>query len=211
MAVQGRRFLFTDIPLAKLPTAQIADEGKLALQFQLLTAQRCGEVLALRWDETDLPKEWPENALVASAWWTIPAAKAKNRKEHRVPLSCQALDILARARVLNPDRQTVVPSPRGDKPMVETALGRAVNRNLDHFKVPAFTPHDLRRTAATHMTTLEVPRLVVSKLLNHVDSEITGRYDRHSYDAQKLDAVREWGQKVASIVAAIAAEARDQK
>ena len=180
--------------LAVLPTATgMAAESKLALQFQVLTGQRCGEVLGVRWDEIDL----------AAGWWTIPATKAKNGKSHRVPLSAQALAVLTRARALNPDRQTVFPSPNGDKPMVETAVGRALYRNLSQFAVPAFTPHDLRRTAASQMTGLGTPRLVVSKILNHAEQGVTAVYDRHSYDKEKRDALDGWGRKVAELVAAV--------
>ena len=45
--------------------------------------------------------------------------------------------------------------------MVETAVGRALVRNLGQFNVAAFTPHNLRRTAASQMTGLGTPRLVV--------------------------------------------------
>ncbi len=191
--------------LAALPSAAgMAAESKLALRFQVLTAQRCGEVLGLRWADIDL----------AAGWWTIPAAKAKNRKAHRVPLSPQALDALTVARALNPDRQTVFPSPRGDKPMVETAVARAVHRILDHFTakgrelfkddsfvLPAFTPHDLRRTAASQMTGMGIPRLVVSKILNHAEQGVTAIYDRHSYDGEKREALDLWGRKVAGLAA----------
>ncbi len=175
--------------LTNLTTAALAEESRLALRLQLLTAQRCGEVLALRWSEIDLE----------AGWWTIPAAKAKNRKSHRVPLSAQAVDVLRAARALNPDRETVFPSPRGDKPMVETAVGRALARNMTHLGVDAFTPHDLRRTAASLMTGMGVSRLVVSKLLNHSDAAVTAIYDRHSYDAEKRDALERWGRKVSAL------------
>ncbi|MGD0076670.1 MAG: tyrosine-type recombinase/integrase [Candidatus Binataceae bacterium] len=55
-----------------------------------------------------------------------------------------------------------------------------------------FQLHDLRRTAASHMTGIGIPRLVVSKILNHVESGITAVYDRHSYDAEKCAALLKW-------------------
>jgi integrase len=180
--------------LGKLSTANMADESKLALRFQLLTAQRCGEVLAVRWDEIDL----------SGGWWTIPATKAKNKLAHRVPLSMQARAVLVLARALNPDRQTVFPSPRKDAPMVETAVARAVLRNLEHFGAGTFSPHDLRRTAASHMTGMGISRLVVSKLLNHVERGVTAVYDRHSYDAEKREALASWGTFVESLPSAAA-------
>lgn len=178
--------------MAALPTATgMAKESRLALRFLVLTSQRCGEVLGLQWSEIDL----------AAGWWTIPAAKAKNRKSHRVPLSPQAKAVLTEARALNPDRQTVFPSPLGDRPMVETAVGRALFRNLEQFKAAPFTPHDLRRTAASHMTGIGIPRLVVSKILNHAEQGVTAIYDKHSYDKEKQDALLRWGRKVAALVA----------
>ena len=199
--------------LAGLPTAAMAQASKLAVQLLLLTAQRCGEVLALRWDEIDF----------VTGWWTIPAAKAKNKLAHRVPLSAQALAVLAEARTLNPDRQTVFPSPRGDVPMVETAVALAVRRNLDHFTATGrkvlkddgfacqqFSPHDLRRTAASLMTGSDISRLVVSKILNHVERGVTKVYDRHGYDREKREALEAWGRKVADIAARTQRAAAEQ-
>ncbi len=177
--------------LTNLPTAAMAQECRLALRFQLLTAQRCGEAVAVRWDEIDL----------AAGWWTIPEKKAKNKLTHRVPLSPQALDVLRQAKALNPDRETVFPSPRGDKPMVETAVARAVFRNLEKIGAGTFSPHDLRRTAASHMTGMGISRLVVSKLLNHVERGVTAVYDRHSYDKDKREALDAWGRRVAALEA----------
>ena len=62
------------------------------------------------------------------------------------------------------------------------------------------TPHDLRRTAASHMTGMGVPRLTVSKILNHIESGITAVYDRHSYDQEKRQALDLWGDKLSKIL-----------
>ena len=51
-----------------------------------------------------------------------------------------------------------------------------------------FRGHDLRRTAASLMVGAGVPRLVVSKILNHVETGVTAVYDRHSYDLEKRAA-----------------------
>lgn len=184
--------------LTKLPDAKMDPATRLVLEFQLLTSQRCGEVLTAEWADID------RNESV----WTIPAAKAKNRKMHRVPLSTQALEILDEAEKLK-GKLTVFPSPsKGDQPMVETAVGRAVNRNLPHFGVVPFTPHDLRRTAASKMTESGVMRLVVSKILNHVESEVTAIYDRYGYEAEKRAALTAWGARVTALKSAKKPEAK---
>lgn len=50
------------------------------------------------------------------------------------------------------------------------------------------------------MTEMEISRLVVSKILNHVDSRITAIYDRHSYDAEKRNALEAWGKKLGQLI-----------
>jgi integrase len=62
------------------------------------------------------------------------------------------------------------------------------------------TPHDLRRTAASHMTSIGISRLVVSKILNHAEPGITAVYDRYSYDAEKRAALAAWGARLEGII-----------
>ncbi len=50
------------------------------------------------------------------------------------------------------------------------------------------------------MTAMGVPRLVVKKILNHVESDVTSIYDRYSYDKEKREALIPWGQRVEEIV-----------
>jgi hypothetical protein len=50
------------------------------------------------------------------------------------------------------------------------------------------------------MTSLGIPRLTVSKVLNHAESGVTKVYDRHSYDAEKRQALDIWGRKVMALV-----------
>ena len=68
------------------------------------------------------------------------------------------------------------------------------------FDIEDFTPHDLRRTAASNMTSIGIPRLVVSKILNHVESGVTAVYDRHSYDIEKREALNAWADRLMEIV-----------
>ena len=50
------------------------------------------------------------------------------------------------------------------------------------------------------MTAMGIPRLIVSKILNHVDSSITAVYDRHTYDTEKKNAMETWGNKLKEII-----------
>ena len=128
---------------------------------------RKGEIVSAEWDEFDLKK----------GWWTIPASKSKNGNNHLVPLSDLALELLKGLKTLSGDSKWLFPSPIGNGHIIPAAVNHAVRRNIEKFEdTKSFTPHDLRRTTASHMTALVISRLAVSKLLYHVENGITAIY-----------------------------------
>lgn len=177
-----------------LDTAAMAPGTRLALKLQLVTAQRKGEVIQIRWQDID----W--NAAI----WTIPGGVAKNGKLHTVPLSPLAIDLLKQAKEHAAGSAWAFPSPRngGAAPLGDTAPDHALKTALPAMGLVDVVPHDLRRTAASHMTGLGVPRLVVSKILNHVERGVTAVYDRHSYDPEKRDALEKWARKLRTFLMA---------
>lgn len=178
---------------------QMSKGTALALKLQLVTAQRKGEIISAEWSEIDL----------ASRWWTIPPEKAKNGITHRVYLSSLATKILEEIKSDHAKSKTrskwLFPSPIGDKHITGPAVNHAVRRNSNELGVEYFTPHDLRRTAVSHMTSMGISRLVVSKILNHVESGITAVYDRHSYDNEKKLALDIWSQKLEELTGGVKA------
>ena len=159
-------------------------------RLYLLTAARGYELRTMRWEDVDLE----------SGWWTIPAERSKNRLAHRVPLSPLAVLILwdLQARATKSPWVFSSTGPEGYRVSIQKAAlrVRAASR-VD------FTPHDLRRTAASHLTgELKISRLVVSKLLNHVERGVTAIYDRASYDQEKRQAVDKLARYLKAIVAA---------
>jgi integrase len=168
---------------------------RLALEFQLVTAQRKGEVIGAEWSEFDLDERV----------WTIPAEKAKNGMPHRVPLSPLALSVLEEVKAANGNRQTswLFPSPRRDgRPITGPAVDHAMRNNRDALGTGDATPHDLRRTAASYMTSIGIARLAVSKILNHAEAGVTAVYDRHSYDSEKRAALAAWGERLEAVIGA---------
>ena len=136
------------------------------------------------------------------AVWTIPGEIAKNHKAHTVPLTPLAMDLLEQAQEQAADSPWVFPGPRheGTAPMGGTAIDHALLKALPALGLADVTPHDLRRTAASHMTALGLPRLVVSKILNHVERGVMTVYDRHSYDPEKRDALVKWVRKLRALL-----------
>lgn len=145
-------------------------------RLRLVTAQRGMELCHMRWSD------------IEEDWWTIPGELSKNRLSHRVPLTPLALSLIERAANKS---EWVFPSPwYTDTPLknYQKAFQR-VRKTADLLDIRS---HDLRRTAASHMTSIGIPRLVVSKILNHVETGVTAVYDRHSYDREKRDALARW-------------------
>ena len=79
-------------------------------------------------------------------------------------------------------------------------LNEKIVRVRDETGAQDFKLHDLRRTAASCMTGMGIPRLTVSMLLNHVEKGITRVYDRHSYDIEKKAALEKWSQRLEQII-----------
>jgi integrase len=100
-----------------------------ALEFAVLTAARSNEVLGARWDEFDLER----------AIWTVPGSRMKGGREHRVPLSPQALGI---ARAMHEARISdfVFPGQKPGKPLGVMSLTQVLRR----MKVDGITVHGFR-------------------------------------------------------------------
>jgi integrase len=145
----------------------------------------------MRWEDIDLE----------SGWWTILARIAKNGLSHRVPLSRPVLHLLSRLQTITGESPWVFPSARRQgQPIVD--VQKSVKRVCNQSGV-VFVPHDLRRTAASHMAGMGISRLVVGKILNHAEPGVTKVYDRHSYDAEKRQALNAWGERVMELATAM--------
>ncbi len=163
----------------------MTESTRTALRLILLTAQRPGEVCGLEWSELDL----------ARGWWEMVRERTKSDRAHRVPLTPMALQLIdAQPKA---DRW-VFPSVNGQS-LQPHALSHAVRRN-NFMGLDRWTPHDLRRTAASHMAAAGVERFTIERVLNHTDSTVGGIYDRYSYDDEKRPALERWERRLCGII-----------
>ena len=95
------------------------------------------------------------------------------------------------------------PRGKGQSPTSKFDLTKATERIRKRTGIKDFKAHDLRRTASSLMTGMGIPRLTVSKILNHVEPGVTAVYDRHSYDAEKRDALERWSRRLQIIVSGL--------
>lgn len=166
-----------------------------ALRFMLATGQRAKEVRSLRWADLDLREKV----------WQISAGTAKNKRMHRVPLNDLAFKIIHDSRPSSYVRlQSDVYVFGATKSLSERTLSKALLRKRKEIGIEDFTPHDLRRTAATMITAVGLPSLYASLLLNHAQQGITNRvYVHYSYDFEKKKAADIWGEALFYIVSAV--------
>jgi integrase len=148
----------------------------LALEFGILTAARSGEVLGASWDEVDFER----------AVWTVPAARMKAGRVHRVPLSASALSILKRLQATRTS-QYIFPGQQPGKPLSAMALEMILRR----MKADV-TTHGFRssfRDWAGEVTTF--PREVAEAALAHTAGDATERAYRRGDALEKRRALME--------------------
>ncbi len=141
--------------------------GALALRFLILTATRSSEARGARWSEIDLEK----------AVWTIPANRMKAKREHRVPLSNEAVVVLKTARtVAVRQNDFVFPSPSKHGFVTEAAIRKAMAPTI----AQPFTIHGFRttfRTWATDKSNSEFD-IIEDALAHQVGSGVVRAYRR---------------------------------
>ena len=155
--------------------------SKLALEFLILTAARSAEVRKATWDEIDL----------VGAMWTVPAERMKANREHRVPLSGRALEVLREAAELSDGSGLVFPGTREGRPISENTHAKLL-RELGFAAVTHGFRSSFRDYAAeqTHM-----PHAVMEAALAHtVKNKAEAAYARSDLFNKRRALMDAWAQ-----------------
>ncbi|MCM0018461.1 MAG: site-specific integrase [Tagaea sp.] len=158
------------------------------LRVLLYSAQRRSEIAELRAEEL--------RGMVA----IIPASRTKTRKENVVPFAPRAQRIIASHLGRPPKNAEFVFWARGggtspfqgwsaQKKALDKAIA-AIRDERGTGPMPEWHIHDLRRTARTLMSRAGVSADIAERVLSHAMPRMQAVYDRHRYDAEKLDALR---------------------
>ena len=154
---------------------------KLLAEWLALTATRSGEARSARWDEIDLE----------AAIWTIPAERQKSGREHRVPLSGMALEVLEQAAALRDSSGLVFPSSTG-RLTGDTTL-RKLFRSLDIGMVP----HGFRSIFRSWCGDSGEPRELAEMALAHqIGSSVEQSYNRTDLLARRRELMERWAEYV---------------
>ena len=179
-----------------LKGAETIDPISRGLLLILATAQRPGEVLGMTWEE------------IEGRWWTIPAARTKNKRPHRCYLNDMGLALIGEHPKNDAGDEVtglVLPSPITGREISVQALSKNLRRDRLRPKkerrldIEHFTPHDLRRTAATLLAESGHQEFLIGKLLNHTNQAVTGIYNRYQYDKELQELAQSLGKRLEEI------------
>jgi integrase len=193
---KARERVLSPAELRAIWNALPADHFGAIMKLLMLTGQRAGEIAGLRWSEIQ------GNAIV------LPGERTKNHRPHTVPLSAAAASIVA----AQPKRVGRDAKPRdlifgmgegpfsgwsNSKEALDTAIKDATGEALPHW-----TPHDARRSFATHAADkLGIQPHIIEAVLNHVSGHragVAGIYNRAMYEPEKRAALDRWAEQLSA-------------
>jgi integrase len=207
-----------------LETCHVSDEIRRAIRLILVTAQRPGEVIGMRVNEID-GRWWtipPERSKNGKAHRIYLADKSLELIDDTKGKDFIFLCTKPRKKLVTGGTPPVEKEPHS---MWRQATTKAVKRNLafpvmvkgkpafdkegkpiteNKLGVADFTPHDLRRTAATFMSQLGFMDEIIDAVLNHTKQGIIRTYNLNRYDKEKQMALESWERKLLSIVSDVA-------
>jgi integrase len=194
-AVASRERVISDDELRRVwtATATMRPGPRCFVRLLVCTGCRLNEAAGIAVGEFDR----------ASGVWRLPAARAKNHRQHITPVPPALM------------AELVALIPPGDHKRLAgyRLLGRTrggalsgfskIKRALDAASgVSGWRFHDLRRTVRTKLAALGVPPDIAERALNHVSAigALAAIYDRHDYEAEILAALRRWQRALAMLV-----------
>lgn len=168
--------------MRSLVMSNLSVPTRCLIEWQLLTLVRPSEASGARWVEVDFDKNL----------WTIPAERMKAKREHIVPLSPQALEILEVMKPISAHREHVFPSRNDPKqPMNSQTANAALKRIGYGGKLVA---HGLRAIASTAMNEAGLNSDVIEAALAHIEkNEVRRAYNRSTYLEKRKELMSWWG------------------
>ncbi|MET3629271.1 integrase [Burkholderia sp. 572] len=154
---------------------------RLALRLMALTFVRTTEMIRAEWSEFD----------DVAAEWRVPPERMKMRDPHIVPLSRQALDVLAQLRAINGQHRFVFYSVQGRSHISNNTMLYALYRMGYKSRM---TGHGFRGLAATALRELGFGRDVVERQMAHAErNQVTAAYVHAEYLPERRRMMQAWG------------------
>ncbi len=153
-----------------------------ALKLLPLVFTRPGELRKAEWAEINFEK----------AVWTIPAGEMKRKREHKIPLSKQVIEILQDIQKLTGKWKYIFPGIRSRKEPMSNNTFNAAFRRMGYSK-DEITGHGLRTTASSLLNEKGYNPDAIEAQLSHVDSnEVRAAYNRAQYWDERVKMMQDW-------------------
>ena len=151
--------------------------GARALEFTILTAARSGEVRGMQWSELD------------EAVWIVPPHRIKGRREHRVPLTSRALEVLEEAEPYRTN-ELVFPGERPGRPLSDMTLAAVLKR----MAYNGLTVHGFRSTFRDWAgeTTAHPREVCEQALAHHLKDRAEAAYRRGDLMMKRRALMADW-------------------
>lgn len=162
-------------------------ENSQTVRLLLMLAVRKSELIGARVEELDLD----------AAVWHLPGERTKTGSAIDIPLPSQAVEIVQDLIRLAEGSAWLLPARKAQTRMLPHIDNNTINAAMAKCIRPkmtgeAFSPHDFRRTARTHLEALGVMPHVAERCLNHKVKGVQGIYNRHDYFAERKAALQAW-------------------
>lgn len=174
--------------MRSLVMSNLSVSTRCLIEWQLLTLVRPSEASGARWTEIDLDAKL----------WAIPAERMKAKREHIVPLSPQALEILEVMKPISAHREHIFPSRNNPKQAMNSQTANAALKRIGYGG--RLVAHGLRSIASTAMNEEGLNPDVIESALAHTDrNEVRKAYNRSTYLLQRITLMNWWGDFVKSL------------
>jgi len=170
-----------------LSVSNLSISTRCLIEWQLLTLVRPSEASGAKWVEMDLDAKL----------WTIPAERMKAKREHIVPLSPQALDLLEVMKPISVHREHVFPSRNDPNQLMNSQTANAALKRIGYGG--KLVAHGLRSIASTSLNEHGFNRDVIEAALAHSDpNEVRKAYNRTTYLNARVELMEWWGNFVSA-------------
>ena len=162
----------TELPelMGAIANASIKRTTRCLIEWQLHTMTRPSEASGARWEEIS----WDEKV------WTIPAERMKKRREHRIPLTDQMLELLEVIKPISGHREFIFPSDRDPKNPCNSQTANMALKRMGF--AGRLVSHGLRSLASTTLNEQGFDRDLIEAALAHVDdNQVRSAYNRTDY------------------------------
>jgi len=164
-----------------IANASIKRTTRGLIEWQLHTMTRPSEASGAKWEEIN----WDEKI------WTIPAERMKKRREHRIPLTEQALELLEVIKPISGHREYIFPSDRDPKKPCNSQTANMALKRMGF--AGRLVSHGLRSLASTTLNEQGFDRDLIESALAHVDdNQVRSAYNRTDYLERRRPMMGWW-------------------